>query len=106
MNWQTDTVYLQTYTDVNTYGSIKRTWTKGEAVLCDVQDISKEYVVKEYGYTDATEYKSVFDLTMASWIKGLQVEFEGSQWLIRNVKGGLDKMSTSNHVNIILSKVV
>ena len=104
--WQTDTVSLQTATEVNTNGSIKRTWTKSTDVLCDVQDISKEYVVKEYGYTDATEYKQIFDHTLATWTKGSQVEFEGSQWLVRNVNDTLNKIGNSNHNYIIISKVI
>ena len=104
--WQTDTVYLQTCTDVNTKGSVKRTWTRDVAVLCDVQDISKEYVTKEYGFTDATEYRQIFDRTLSDWVKGYQVEFDGVQWLVRLVKGNLNKMGASNHKYIIISKVV
>lgn len=103
--WQTDTVSLQSFVETNVLGAIKQVWTKTTDVLCDVQDISKEYVVKEYGFTEATEYKQVFDHTLASWIKGYQVEFEGSQWLVRNVQEQ-SKMGSSNHKYIILSKVV
>lgn len=104
--WQNDTVYLQTSVDVNVYGSISRTWTKSTAVTCDVQNISKEYAFKEYGFTEATEYKQVFDHTLASWVKGDQVSLLDEQWLVRNVIDGLDKMGASNHTLVILSKVV
>lgn len=104
--WQTDTVYLQTKTEVNTYGSIAITWTKGTAVTCDVQDINKEYAYKTYGLTDATEYKQVFDHTHASWVKGDQVEYDGEQWMVRLVNSQMAKMGGSNHTYVILSKVV
>lgn len=104
--WDTDTVYLQTVADVNTLGSIKRTWTTGTAVTCDVQDISKEYIFKEYGYTGETEYRQVFDTSMSAWVKGYQVEYLDEQWLVRNVITGLNKMGASNHTYVILSKVL
>lgn len=104
--WQTDIVYLQTATDVNYNGSIKQTWTKSVAVTCDVQDISKEYVFKEYGFTDATEYRQIFDHSLASWVKGEQVSFEDEQWLVKVVKGNLDKMGKTNHKYVVIGKVV
>ena len=104
--WQTDTVYLQTPTDVNTKGSIKRTWTVSDTILCDVQDINKEYVYKEYGFTDATEYKQVFDHNQSAWVKGHQVKFEDEQWIVRLVNKNMTKIGKSNHVYVILSKVI
>ena len=104
--FQTDTVYLQTVVETNTYGSISQVWTNSTAVTCDVQDISKEYVFKKYGYTEATEYRQIFDHTLATWVKGNQVAFEGSQWLVRNAKTRLNKIGASNHVYVIISKVI
>jgi len=104
--WQDDIVYLQTSVDVSTYGSIKREWTKTTAIPCDVQNISKEYAFKEYGYTEATEYRKVFDHNIVAWVKGDQVSLLNEQWLVRNVIDGLDKMGASNHTLVIISKVV
>ena len=104
--WQTDTVTLQTPTEVNTYGSIATTWADGTAVTCDVQDINREYVFKNYGFEEYTEYKQVFDHTNAAWIKGRQCKYDSEQWLIRLVNANMDKMGASNHTYVILSKVI
>ena len=104
--FQTDIVYLQTKTQVNTYGSIKTTWTKGLGVKCDVQDINKETAFRDYGLTDETLYKQIFDLTHANWVLGDQVEYQSEQWLVRLVNGQMSKLNLSNHTFVILSKVV
>ena len=104
--WQTDTVTLQTFAETNYNGSIKRTWSDSTAVTCDVQDINKEYVYKNYGLTDSTEYKQVFDYTNASWTKGYQVKYKGEQWMVKLVNGNMQKMGQSNHTFVILGKVV
>lgn len=104
--WQTDTVILQTKIDVNTYGSISQTWTDDVSVQCDVQDINKEYVFKNYGLSDDTEYKQIFDHTGANWIKGNQCSYNGEQWLIRLVNDSMTKIGASNHTYVIISKVV
>ena len=104
--WQIDTVTLQTPTRTNTNGSISTTWVTGTEVLCDVQSISRDYVYKNYGYEEYTEYMKVFDLTNASWVKGNQVLYETEQWLVRNVKATNDKIGLSNHTYVIMSKVI
>ena len=58
--WSTDIVYLQTKTDVNTIGSIKSTWVDVAEIPCDVQPMSKEKANKNYGFTDANIWKTVF----------------------------------------------
>ena len=67
--WNTDKVYLQTSTEVNTYGSIAQTWTSVEEVLCDVQDISSEYAYKKYGLTESNEMRQVFAPTNTAFEK-------------------------------------
>lgn len=105
--WQNDTVTFQTKTEVNTYGSIKSTWTASSTVACDVQAISKEKVLKDYGFTDANVYLEVFDRTLSTlWVEGNQVAFGGDQYLIRKVIDTNDKMGASNHVHVILSRVI
>ena len=104
--FQTDTVYLQTLTEVNTYGSISQAWTNSTAVTCDVQDVNREYVYKNFGLTDATEYKQVFDHTNASWVKGNQVSYLSEQYIVRLVNKNMEKMGKSNHTFVILSRVV
>ena len=105
--WQTDTVTLQTKTEVNTQGAISETWSDSENVTCDVQDINKELAYKNWGFADETEYKQVFDHTLnANWTKGYQCKFNGEQWYIRLVNRQMAKMCASNHVMVILSKVV
>jgi len=104
--WQDDIVYLQTSTEVDTYGSIAITWTKGTAVTCDVQDINKEYVYKNYGLTESTEYKQIFDHTQASWVLGEQVSYLDKQWLVRLANKNMGKIGNSNHIYVIISKVI
>ena len=104
--WQTDTVYLQTSTEVNTYGAITQTWTKAGSVSCDVQEIDRDYVYKAYGLTDENEFVQVFDHTNASWTLGSQVEYNSDQWIVRKVIKNLTKIGSSNHTYVILSRVV
>ena len=104
--FQTDKVYLQESVDTNTYGSISQIWNVTDTVMCDVQDINKELIYKNYGFTDASEYKQVFDLTNSAWICGDQVKYNYEQWLISLVNSNMDKMGASNHTYVILSKVV
>lgn len=105
--WQTDTVTLQTKTEVNTNGAIKATWSDLTTVLCDVQDINKEKVHKSFGLTDANEFKQVFDRTLSSgWVEGNQVSYDSKKWLIRLVDNSETKIGLSNHKYIILSRVI
>lgn len=104
--WQTDMVTLQNKTETNVLGSIKQTWAPSDTVTCDVQDINKELVYKEYGLSDDVEYKQVFDHTQANWTLGYQVLYNGEQWLVRKVDRNMGKMGASNHVFVILSKVI
>lgn len=104
--FQTDEVILQSSTDVNTYGSVSQTWVNGLTITCDVQDINKEYAYKNYGLTESTEYKQIFDLTNADWVKGNQVEYQSEQWIIRVVNKQMSKINLSNHTYVVISKVV
>lgn len=105
--WQTDSVTLQTKTESNVNGSIKSTWADATVIPCDVQDINKEFAFKNYGLTDSTEYKQVFDHTLSTeWVKGNQVKYDGEQWWVRVVQGTRIKIGASNHVYVILSKVI
>ena len=105
--WQNDTVTFQTKTSVNTRGSIKDTWTSSSTVACDVQDISKEKVLKDYGFTDSNKYYQVFDRTLSAlWVEGEQVAFGGDQYLVRMVNNTNGKIGASNHVFVIISKVI
>ena len=104
--WQTDTVTLQTGTEVNTMGSVSITWASRGTVLCDVQDISTEYVHKEYGFTDANQFRQIFDQSNGDWVNNEQVSYDGEQWLVRMIKTNLYKIGASNHTYIIISKVV
>ena len=106
MMFQTDTIYLQTNSSVNTNGSIKITWTQGTPVYCDVQDVNHEYVYRTYGLTDVGEYKQVFDHTMQAWVVGDQVKYNNEQWLVSLVNKNMGKLNLSNHTFIILKKVI
>jgi len=104
--WNTDTVYLQTVVETNVYGSISQVWTNGTEVLCDVQDISKDYAFKNYGLTDANEMRQIFAPTGSLFVVGNQVSWNSSQWLTRLVNDSHDKLGASNHCYIIVSKVI
>ena len=105
--WQTDTVTIQTGTKGNNKGNKTIVWASDHTVVCDVQDINKEFVLKTYGITGATEYKQVFDQSLdPGWVVGNQVEYNGAQWWVKLVNGNQAKMGASNHVFIILAKVV
>ncbi len=104
--WQTDTVNIQTFTEVNDRGSIKRTWNDDLDVLCDVQDITKEIVLRDYGFNQDNEFKQVFDQTNATWTEGQQVKFLSDQYWIRKVDGNMEKIGGSNHTFVILGKLV
>lgn len=106
--WDTDEVSFQSLVTVNYTGVIKKTWSaNGIKVYCDVQDISAEKVQKEYGFTDANQYKRVFDTSgVVTWVETEEVLYGGVPWLIRLVKTGYNKMGQSNNVEIILSRVI
>lgn len=105
--WQTDTVTIQTKSEVNTLGSIDVTWSDSTTVLCDVQDVNKELMVKNYGFSESGEYKQVFDYNLTTnWVKGNQVKYNGNQWWVKLVNKQMGKMSASNHIFIILQRVV
>lgn len=104
--WNTETVNLQTVTEVNTLGSIKQTWTNSTAILCDVQDISKEYAYKKYGLTDANEMRQIFAPTGSLFVVGNQVSYNSLQWLVRLVNDSHNKIGASNHCFAIVSKVI
>lgn len=103
--WQNDTVTLLTPTETNVMGSISISWANGDSVTCDVQDINREYVYKNYGFEEYTEYKQIFDHTRASWVNGRQVSYDGARWLVRLVNDFSD-MGSSNHKYVIISKVI
>lgn len=101
------TVTLQTSSTVKVRGATKVTWTDEEDVTCDVQDINKEEVRREWGITDATEFKQVFDGTLnPNWEKGNQVKYDGSQWWVKLVDGNMGNLGVTNHIFIILGKVI
>ena len=104
--WQTDTITLQTYTETNYLGSITRTWTDGNDILCDVQDISKELVYKNYGFTEIGNYKQIFDHNNSSWILGNQVKYDSKEYLIVMVNSNMAKMGASNHTFVIMKEVI
>ena len=105
--WQDDTVTIQTKSVTPNYGGGLVSWgAPTTAITCDVQDINKEIVFKNYGFTENVEYKQVFDLTKSAlWIKGNQVLYDGDSWIVRLVNRQMDKIGSSNHVFVILSKV-
>ena len=103
--WNTDTVYLQTKTETDTYGSIKVTWAEGLPVLCDLQPMGKEKAHKEYGLTDANRYYGVYAPGGAGFIEGHQVKYNNKQYLVRLVQSWA-KQGRSNHTFAILSEVV
>jgi len=105
--WQTDTVTIQTGSEVNYLGSIKVIWADSSIVTCDVQEIHKEKVFKEYGFTDVGDYKQVFDYNLATnWVEGNQVKYNNQQYWVKLVNGNMGKMGLSNHVYVILSRVI
>ena len=104
--WNTDTVYLQTVVETNVYGSLSQAWTNGTAVLCDVQDISKDYAFKNYGLTDANEMRQIFDHTLSAWKVGDQVSYNSLQWIVRKAITNMDKIGASNHIYVIISQVI
>lgn len=105
--FQNDVVTLQTKTVVNTTGSVKNTWVDNKTVVCDVQDINKEIVNKAYGFSSASEYKQVFDLNITNvWKKSFQVKYKGEQYTILLANENMGKLKRSNHIFIILGKVI
>lgn len=102
--WQTDTVIFQIESKTNLYGSLKITYTDGISVKCDVQDINKEFVFETYGITTNTQVKQVFDHSLASWIVGSQVKYDGLNWWVRLVERQT-KIGASNHVYAIIERV-
>ena len=106
--WQTDTVTFQTVVNTNNYGGITQVWSDtANTILCDVQDINKELVWKNWGFTNETQFKQVYDHTLSAlWVEGEQVKFDNDQWWVKMVNRQMAKIGTSNHVFVILSKVV
>lgn len=105
--WQTDTVTIQISTPTKVRGATKTVWADDEDVLCDVQDMNKEFAFKNYGVTSEGEIKRVFDQTLnTKWKKHNQVKFEGKQYWIKYVNGNKAKMGASNHVFILLAEVI
>ena len=103
--WDTDIVFLQTKTEVNTLGSIKETWTNDTSVLCDVQPINKEKAYKEWGLTDSNVFKKIFCIAGTGFLEGEQISIGGEQFLVR-VAPNFDKIGSSNHIEVIASKVI
>lgn len=105
--WNTDVVNFQSFVSQNFSGVVKRTWSlNGTSCLCDVQDISREKVLKDYGFTDSTKYKRIFDTSLSDlWVEGSQVEYNGEQYLVRLVIAW-NKLGASNNKQVILSKVI
>ena len=105
--WQTDIVTIQDSTQVNVSGSIDVTWADTiNTVKCDVQDVNKETVFRDYGIV-GNEFKQVFDLTQSElWVKGNQVKFDNEQYWVKLVNGLMGKIGFSNHVFVILMKVI
>lgn len=103
--WQTDTVLLLVKTVTSGYAGDIITWvtTGATSVICDVQDINKETVFKEYGIS-GNEFKQVYDYTHGTWTIGNQVKFEGSNYWVKLVNK-YDKIGSSNHTFVILEKV-
>lgn len=106
--WQTDTITFQTVVGVNNYGGVTQTWSDtANTVLVDAQQINKELAFKNWGFTEDTEYRQIFDHTQNSnWEKGDQCKLDGEQWWQRKVDANMGKMGASNHTFIVLSKVV
>lgn len=106
--WQTDPVTLQTKgTVAKVRGATKVTWVDSTVINCDVQHIDRDFVFKKYGLNDAAEYRQIYDLTLNSgWVKGNQVKIDGESWWVRVVSGNRAKMGASNHVFIIVSRVI
>lgn len=105
--WQTDTVTFQIGAETNDKGYKTISWSDNGTVVCDVQDITKEIVLKKYGYSEQTDYKQVFDHTNSDkWVVGNQVKFDDIQYLVRKVDNNMAKMGASNHIYVILSRVV
>lgn len=104
---QTDTITFKSKTEVNTNGAITITWADtSNTVKCNVQDISKEIVLKKYGYTDATEYLQVFDdNNNKNWKETHQVKFNLNNYLVKKVIN-FSKLGVSNHTYIILQRVI
>lgn len=105
--WLTDLITFQSVVVTNNYGSISDTWSDTtDTVLCDVQDISKEQLTKDYGITDVGEYKQVFDQTNdPNWETGTRVSFDSVSYQVVLINN-YDKIGTSNHTFVILKRVV
>jgi len=103
--WNTDTVFIQSKTEVDTLGSIKETWSNATAILCDVQPINKEKAYKEWGLTDSNVFLKIFAPAGSAFVEGNQISFNGEQFLIRLI-ADYDKINASNHMKIIASKVI
>jgi len=104
---QTDTVTFQTKTETNINGAITIAWAdSANTTKCNVQDISKETVLKRYGYTDATEYLQVFDDSNdTNWKETYQVKFNLKNYLVKKVTD-FSKLGVSNHTYVILQRVI
>lgn len=105
--WQTDTITIQTGTLTSGLAGEEYTWADDYTVACDVQDISREKVLKDYGFSYPGKYYQVFDLTLDSgWAENNQVKYGGKQYWVRKVDNSADKIGASNHIYIILNEVV
>ncbi len=67
---------------------------------------TKAVVLKDYGLI-GDEFKQVYDLSLSPlWVKGNQVKYNSEQWRVELVNNNMGKMNGSNHVFVILQKVI
>jgi hypothetical protein len=101
----TDTVYEQTRVDTNVYGSISTAWTESTGWPCDVQPISREKAIKDWGITDSNHVYEVFSCRQTTFTEGWQVKWNDEQYMVRVVKL-YDKINMSDHNFMVMTKVV
>jgi len=110
--WDTSIVTLQTSTTVNDKGSIKQIWVDLEDVECDVQFFDSQskqlgFNFADFGATDVGDVRVVYDNTLnPNWKKGNQVRYNGKQWWVKYVDDRMDSIGLSNHIFVILVKVI
>lgn len=104
--WDTDTVKKLVKVSTTGYAGNVITWTQAGStdVLCDVQDVNKEFVLKQYGIA-GNQFKQVFDLNNTAWTVGNQVLYGGLNYWVKLVNANMAKMALSNHTFIILERV-
>ena len=100
--WLSDAVYIQSKEETNVYGAISIVWTAGASTLCDVQPMSKEKALKEYGLTDSNRWLEVFAPSGTAFVEGYQVKYNNKQWLVRLVQHW-SKIGGTNHTFAVLS---